>query len=97
MSIASRLKKAESAFTEMGVDDRSYIDAYKRYYVGLDEGESINALPTLKTWPTRGLNRFEANVLALSELDKEAKLKGEVFRAKLGRNGRYVDEAILHV
>jgi len=93
MSLGSRLKKAESTITEIGIDDRIYIDAYKRYWAGLDDGESINALPLLKTWPTKGLNRAEANVLALSELDKEARLKGKTFRPKLGKNGPCVNQA----
>jgi hypothetical protein len=97
MSICSRLKKAESTVTEIGIDDRIYIDAYKRYYAGLDDGESINALPPLPMRPTKSLNFAEANILALSELDKAAQLKGRAFRAKLGKNGRYVDGVIPHV
>jgi hypothetical protein len=97
MSLGNRLKKAESLINGIGIDNRVFINAYKRYYSGLDDGESITSLLSLKAGSVNGLSRFEANILALSELDKEAKLKDGVFRTKLGKSGRYVDEGILHV
>jgi hypothetical protein len=91
----SRIKKVEKILGENKPSDRLYIEAYKKFYAGIDNGESINALPPLPMKPIRGvLNFATAAVLALSELKNESSINGETFIAKMGKSGKCIDDGI---
>jgi hypothetical protein len=47
MSLGSRLKKAESAISDIGCDKEDYIEAWISFFYG-DEGKALEALPRYK-------------------------------------------------
>lgn len=95
MSLGNRIRKAESTLGGIGFDFENYKEAQKKYFRGLDNGEASSKLPPLpKNAP---YNFCETTVISLHELEKEARLSGKLFRAKLGMNGPYVDESYPHV
>jgi hypothetical protein len=45
--LAYRIRKAESTFSDIGFDDKTYIDAWVRLFHG-DKGKALSALPEYK-------------------------------------------------
>ncbi|MCP4583671.1 MAG: hypothetical protein GY839_18835 [candidate division Zixibacteria bacterium] len=79
-SLKSRVRKAGQSFTQYA-SARNYIDAMKHWLSGLDKGESFNALPS----PDKvgaPVNSHEIYVMANSQLESEARLKGDIFVSK---------------
>jgi len=67
--LESRIKKAESAISDIGYDDQTYIDAIMRFYRGDDNGEAMAALPPYKGSPGQ---EAALCVKALSRVRNEA-------------------------
>jgi hypothetical protein len=75
--IESRLRMAEERAGVGGSNVEAYMEAYKRFYRG-DDKDALNALPPYK--PGKGApTGTELFILAMSEVDKEYRLKGEEF------------------
>jgi hypothetical protein len=83
--LESRLKKAEGCIGNESSDVEIYMEAFKKYYRG-DDKEALNALPPYK--PPKGApTRIELFILAMCEVDKEYRLKGEEFVSWLVQEG----------
>jgi len=79
-NLNSRITKAEQSFKQFA-SVRDYIDAMKRWLSGFDKGESFKALPSPDEVGTT-VNIPEVVIMAISELEREARLKGEIFVPK---------------
>ena len=75
-----RLINAERSI-KVCVGDRDYIEAMKRWLEGIDQGESFKALPLLDRRDAT-ISLVTVFVLARSELDAEAHMRGEKFEPK---------------
>jgi hypothetical protein len=87
--LASRLRKAEEQTGVDGSDARLYIEAYKKYLRGDDNGEAVQALPPYNP-SKKGLTLTEVLIFAMHEVKKEARLEGKELVLRFGADGSTV-------